>query len=82
MELTYCVSWENPMLRDRITFWNFEPLGSGTKFTYALEYQLPVPLLGSLIDSLLMKRQWDKIIVNSLDNLKHHFAASSGTVPR
>lgn len=55
------------------THWNFEPLGESTKFTYVLEYQLPVPLVGSLLDSLFMKPQWDKIISRSLENLRNHF---------
>ena len=60
------------------THWRFEPIGSGTKFTYALEYQLPIPLLGSLLDSLFMRPQWDKIIANSLNNLRHHFGTPTG----
>ncbi len=64
------------------TFWNFEQVGNGTRFTYALEYQLPIPLLGSLLDSLFMKPQWDKIITNSLNNLRRRFVNSgAGAAP-
>jgi uncharacterized membrane protein len=62
------------------THWLFEPVEGGTKFTYTLEYQLPVPLIGSLIDSSFMKPQWDKIIRTSLNNLGQHFKDKAGTV--
>jgi len=61
------------------THWTFEPIGNRTKFTYAMEYQLPVPLLGSLLDSLVARPQWRKILERSLNNLKQHFASSTGT---
>ena len=60
------------------THWIFEPVGHDTKFTYALEYQLPVPLVGSLLDSLFMRPQWHKIIENSLNNLRRHFLIQTG----
>jgi hypothetical protein len=59
------------------TYWSFESMGDETKFTYALEYQIPLPLLGSLLDSLFMKPQWDKLIAHSLHNLKQYFAGPS-----
>lgn len=61
------------------THWLFEPVEGGTKFTYALEYQLPIPLIGSLLDSAFMKPQWDKIIRTSLNNLRKHFLHQAGT---
>jgi uncharacterized membrane protein len=54
------------------TYWIFEPLGTDTRFTHALEYKVPVPLLGPLFDALL-EREWKKILSKSLDNLKRHF---------
>jgi uncharacterized protein YndB with AHSA1/START domain len=61
------------------THWTFEPIGNGTKFTYAMEYQLPVPLLGSLLDSLFARPQWQGILERSLNNLKQHFLSPAGT---
>jgi uncharacterized membrane protein len=58
------------------TRWIFEPEGGGTKFTYVLEYRLPVPLVGPLVDSLFMQPQWERIVEKSLENLKKHFFAS------
>ncbi|HEX9934875.1 MAG TPA: SRPBCC family protein [bacterium] len=55
------------------THWAFGSVGQGTKFTYALEYKLPVPLIACLLDSLFMRPQWEKIIRKSLDNLRLHF---------
>jgi len=59
------------------TRWVFEAAGDCTKFTHALEYQLPIHLLGSLIDFLLMKPQWEKIIQKSLNNLKQPFLSQA-----
>ncbi len=60
------------------THWIFEHVGDCTKFTYALEYELPVPLLGSILDSLFIEPQWNRIIRESLDNLKRHFSTQAG----
>ena len=55
------------------TEWYFESIGKGTKFTYVLEYKLPIPILGPLLDQWLMIPQWNKIIEKSLQNLKQKF---------
>jgi hypothetical protein len=52
------------------TQWVFEDLGTTTRLTYILEYRLPIPLLGSLIDSLVMRRGWQRRLDTSLRNLK------------
>jgi hypothetical protein len=59
------------------TTWIFETMGSVTRFTYVVEGHLPVPFLGPLCDSLVLKPQWDKIVRNSLDNLNRHFSRHS-----
>lgn len=43
------------------THWIFEPLGSGTKVTYAAECTVPVPLLGPLVEAQL-EPEWKKIL--------------------
>lgn len=55
------------------TQWIFEPYDSGTKFTYVLEYKLPIPLLSEVFDIFIMKPQWNKIIEKSLRNLNQKF---------
>ncbi len=55
------------------TTWIFEPVGSATRFTHVVEGHVPVPLLGSLIDSLFLKPQWDRIVETSLGKLNQHF---------
>ena len=55
------------------TTWIFEPIGPATRFTHAVEGHVPVPLLGSLCDFMFLGPQWNKIVKNSLDNLKQHF---------
>ena len=62
------------------THWHFEACGEQTRFTYALEYQVTVPVLGGLIDSIILKPQWHRIIEASLGNLKRRFESSSTTV--
>lgn len=58
------------------TEWIFEPAGDQTRVTYALEYSIPVPLLGPVLDSMFMKRKWTTIIEKSLENLKIKFSGA------
>ena len=62
------------------TKWIFEPIDSSTRFTYVVEGHVPVPLVGSLCDSLFLRPQWEKIVQNSLNNLKQHFLTREGGV--
>jgi len=55
------------------TQWIFEKIDEGTKFTYVLEYKLPIPILGPLFDKLIAKPQWIKIIEKSLRNPNQKF---------
>ncbi|UCG83813.1 MAG: SRPBCC family protein [Dehalococcoidia bacterium] len=52
------------------TCWIFEEVNGKTKFTYGLGYWLPVPILGGILDKKFMKPAWERIIDNSLQNLK------------
>jgi len=55
------------------TQWTFVSLDGKTKFTYGLQYRMPVPIVGNLLDRLFIRRQWERIIERSLTNLKMHF---------
>jgi hypothetical protein len=55
------------------TRWIFEDRGEGSAFTFAVEYELPVPLIGGLLDRLIVKPEWRRIVDASLDNLRRHF---------
>jgi len=55
------------------TQWVFEAKGDVTRLTYILEYRLPLPVLGALLDSLLMRPGWRRRLENSLRNLKLRF---------
>ncbi len=55
------------------TFWKFEPVAARTKMTYGLEYALDIPWIGNWLDKTFIRPQWDKIISNSLKNLKLQF---------
>ncbi len=54
-----------------ITYWIFEPVDDGTRFTYCLEYEFPIPVLGKIIDRMILKPQWERIIRRSLQNLDY-----------
>ena len=60
------------------TKWVFEGHGSQTQFTYILEYSLPVPVLGPLMDALLIRPGWHRRLEKSLENLKVYFEKRQG----
>ena len=63
------------------TEWVFEDNGETTRLTYILEYALPVPWLGPLLDSLLMRPGWQRMLEKSLNNLKSRFEGPGRTEP-
>jgi len=69
------VGWRGVVIKGppHTTQWVFEAKGNTTRLTYVLEYSLPVPVLGALLDSLLMRRGWRRRLENSLQNLKLYF---------
>jgi hypothetical protein len=60
------------------TKWVFEGHGSQTQFTYILEYSLPVPVLGPLMDVLLVRPGWRRRLEKSLENLRVYFERRAG----
>lgn len=52
------------------TRWIFRQVNGKTKFTYGMSYSLPIPILGNVLDRLFVKPAWERIIKNSLQNLK------------
>ena len=52
------------------TQWIFEPVDAGTEFTFAVDYKMLVPILGDILDKLIVKREWEGIVEGSLQNLK------------
>jgi len=61
------------------TQWVFEAKGDTTRLAYILEYSLPIPVLGSLLDFLLMQPGWRRLLKRSLRNLKLHFEERGGS---
>jgi hypothetical protein len=53
--------------------WVFEAKDDTTRFTYILEYSLRIPVLGALLDSLLVQPGWRRLLKRSLRNLQLHF---------
>lgn len=41
-----------------------------TRITYTLNYQVPVPIIGGLIDRLFVRRIWTERVENTMQNLK------------
>ena len=58
------------------THWLFEAQDQSTRFTYTLEYRVPVPLLGAALDALVVRREWRGILRRSLSNVREHFLRS------
>ncbi len=54
---------------DSIQTWTFQPEDGGTKVTFAVEYTIPIPVLGKIAEAVIVKMNdhEGKII---LDNLK------------
>jgi len=50
--------------------WIFKRLNKRTEFKYILSYRLPMPIIGCILDGLLVRPEWKRIIENSLKNLK------------
>ena len=55
------------------TQWVFEAKGGGTRLTYILEYELPWPVLGPILDFSLVRPGWNRMLDRSLGNLKVRF---------
>jgi len=50
--------------------WLFEPLDNGTRITYIAEYKLPIPIMGGILDTLLIKPKREAFSDKLLQNLK------------
>ena len=55
------------------TQWVFEAKKDKTRFTYILEYDLRWPVLSSILDPLLVRPGWQRILGHSFRNLRLHF---------
>jgi hypothetical protein len=50
--------------------WQFEREGRGTRFTYRLRYAMPPPLLGPLLDKMILAALWEKAAGHALLKLR------------
>jgi uncharacterized membrane protein len=48
----------------------FEPIEDGTRVTYTMDYDVPLPIVGGLLDALFFKSLWAQRVQRSLQNLK------------
>ena len=50
--------------------YSFEPIEGGTRVTYTMDYDVPLPVLGGLLDALVFKSLWARRVQATLQNLK------------
>lgn len=62
--------WETVSGADIEAKWLFESLNGETKVTYVLDYNLPVPIIGNILDALLVRERREIWVENMLQNLK------------
>lgn len=58
------------------TRWVFERYNGNTRFTYTLEYRLPLSIIGVVLDYVFVRRSWENIIEKSLRNLSMRFESN------
>ena len=64
-----------------VKVWRFASVNSSTKVTFTLEYKPSPPLIGQLLDVLLVKPQWKKLYEQSFNELKRLMEAETVTAP-
>jgi len=63
-------AWKTVSGADIEAQWFFEPLNGRTKTTYILDYDLPIPIIGNIIDVLLVRERREIWVEDMLQNLK------------
>jgi len=58
--------------------WSFENKTKSTIVTYYIEFSTAWFIIGPLLDSLILKPKWQRMIEKTLDNLKNHLEGQSG----
>lgn len=86
MDETKNVSWTfNAKLMGRwaTKHFSFAAANGSTRVTYTLEYELPpLPLLGRLLDSLLIRPEWERLNKRSCETLKELIEADASAAGR
>jgi len=50
--------------------YSFDSIEGGTRINYTMAYDIPLPLLGRILDTLIFKSLWAKRVQRSFQNLK------------
>ena len=58
------------------TRWQFVPEGDGTRFTFRMDYELP--LVAKFLDRLFVRPEWQRVVQESAQNLKRRVEGCSG----
>lgn len=58
------------------TRWQFVPEGEGTRFTFSMDYELP--LVARFLDPLFVHAQWQRVVKESAQNLKRRVEGREG----
>ena len=61
--------------------WRFTPVDGSTQVTFTLEYKPSPPIIGWLLDVILIRPQWRRIYKRSFQNLKQLIEAEIAPVP-
>ena len=82
IELTENVGWTfstTMMGREGTKRWRFTRVDGSTKVTFTLEYKPSPPILGQIMDMLLIKPQWNKVYERSFQELKRLMETENAT---
>lgn len=74
-DYVYNIGWTSnsvsgPHITENWYFKSINNKANNSQATYSLDYDVPVPIIGYLIDILFLKKYWSMCVDKSLNNLK------------
>jgi len=70
------------MGRKAVKRWRFAPVDDSTRVTFTLEYKPSPPLIGQIMDVILIRPQWKRLYERSFQKLKQLIEAETATAPK
>ncbi len=70
------------MGRKAVKRWRFAPVDDSTQVTFTLEYKPSPPLIGQIMDIVLIRPQWKRLYKRSFRKLKEIIEAETATAPK
>jgi hypothetical protein len=62
--------------------WAVEPVSNGATVVVRMDYQMKEGIVNSFLDSLVVKRELTKILIQNLAGLKHHIETGERVTPK